>query len=180
MATSNNLKPIHRYITTNDGNGNSTFAAELSINSPRRDLPDGASIAFCYGNERFPVDLNGDLDLQSYQKLVDNPSGVVIPNGFAFRIIDFPPGYESVTHRTLSVNFNVVFEGQLELTLGGGEKRELGPGDSAIQRAIEHSWRNPSASEWARMAAVVLPIESLFIAGRELVGTGVPGMDPSS
>jgi hypothetical protein len=31
-------------------------------------------------------------------------------------------------------------------------------GDVLVQRAINHSWRNPSSTKWARIAAVSFPV----------------------
>ena len=170
---------VKRHITTNTHEGLSIFTSKLTPDPPSIQLPDGTKISFCYGNQKFPVDLTDEQDLQSYHDLIENPPGIVIPNGFAFRILDLPPGYDSATHRTISVNFNVVLQGQLELTLNSGEKRLLVPGDSAIQRGVDHSWRNVSETEWARMAAVVIPALPLQFGGVEVKGTGVPGMDAS-
>ncbi|KIW95659.1 uncharacterized protein Z519_04244 [Cladophialophora bantiana CBS 173.52] len=82
-------------------------------------------------------------------------------------------------HRTISLNFNVVLEGQLELILDSGEKRILNRGDSAIQRAINHAWRNVSSTAWARMVAVPIPAEAIQICDKKLEGTGIPGMNSS-
>lgn len=179
MTALNQLVAVQRHITTNNSDGMSVFASSISPDPPSTQLPDGTRITFCYGNQRFPVNLADDQDLDSYQHLIKNPPGIVIPNGFAFRILDLPPSYDSAKHRTISVNFNVVMQGQLELTLNSGEKRQLGPGDSAIQRGVEHSWKNTSSTEWARMAAVVIPAELLQLGGVAVKGTGIPGMDAS-
>lgn len=179
MTGTNNLPSPKRHITTNNSDGIAVFVPDISSDPPVRTLPDGAKITFCYGSDRFPINLTRGQDLQSYQHLIENPPGIVVQNGVAFRIIDLPPGYTSVMHRTVSVNFNVVLEGQLELTLDSGQKRILSQGDSAIQRAINHSWRNVSSTEWARMVAVPVPAEPLQIAGSKVEATGVPGMSAS-
>jgi quercetin dioxygenase-like cupin family protein len=178
--TTNELPLPKRHITTNDKDGTSAFASEISSSPPSRTLPDGLKITFCYGNARFPIDVNQHKDLESYQHLIDNPPGIVLQNGVVFRIIDFPPGYVSAMHRTISVNFNVVIEGQLELILDGGERRTLSRGDSAIQRAVNHSWRNTSTVEWARLAAVPIPAEPLQFTGVNVEASGVAGMSASS
>ncbi|KEF59155.1 uncharacterized protein A1O9_03999 [Exophiala aquamarina CBS 119918] len=178
--TTSELPSPKRYITMNDKNGTSSFPSDISLIPPSRTLPDGLNITFCYGSERFPVDLNKNQDLESYQHLIDNPPGIVVQNGVVFRIIDFPPDYVSAMHRSISVNFNVVIEGQLELILDGGERRTLNRGDSAIQRAVSHSWRNPSTVAWARLAAVPIPAEPLQLAGVNVQASGVAGMTASS
>ncbi|OQU98887.1 Cupin domain-containing protein [Cladophialophora immunda] len=179
MTDAKGLPAVKRHLTTNNDDGVSVFSPRISSDPPSKQLPDGTKITFCYGCQRFPVDLASEQDLQSYQHLIDNPPGIVIPNGFACRILDLPPRYNSVSHRTISVNFNVVLQGQMELTLNSGEKRILGPGDSAIQRCVDHSWRNVSSTEWARMAAAVIPAEPWQFGGVDVKGSGVPGMGAS-
>lgn len=179
MATSSNLSALKRYITTNTVDGTSVFSS-VPPDAPSRTLPDGPQVTFCYGTDHFPIKLEQDRDLKSYQHLIENPPGIVVPNGFVCRIIDLPPGYTSPMHRSMSVNFNVVIEGQLELALDSGEKRILGAGDSAIQRAINHTWSNVSSTDWARMVAVPVPAEPLEIGGNQVAATGIPGMGPSS
>lgn len=178
---SNHIPPVpKRYITTNTVNGLSIFAPEIAPDPPFRILPDGERVTFCYGSDQFPIELTQDQDLKLYQHLIDNPPGIVLQHGVAFRVIDLPPGYASVMHRTVSVNFNIVLEGEVELILDSGERRRLRRGDSAIQRAISHSWRNVSTTEWARISAVPVPAAPLEIGGSSAHGTGIPGMGASS
>lgn len=62
-------------------------------------------------------------------------------------------------HRTNSLDYIFIIDGELELTLSSGEKRVMKRGDVAIQRACLHSWKNMSKTEIARFAAVTLGIE---------------------
>jgi quercetin dioxygenase-like cupin family protein len=93
---------------------------------------------------------------------------VVLPGGSNLRVLELPPGYESVMHRTVSLDYGVVTEGALELVLDGGEVRGMGRGDLVVQRGTMHAWRNPSAAEWARVVFVVLDAERVAVGGREL------------
>jgi quercetin dioxygenase-like cupin family protein len=88
--------------------------------------------------------------------------------GTAMRRTNLPPGAESPMHRTLSLDYGVVVAGKVELELDSGEKRVLGPGDTVVQRATMHQWRNISKTQWARIVWVVLPIEELVVDGTVL------------
>lgn len=46
----------------------------------------------------------------------------------------------------------------MEIILDSGETRLMKVGDVLVQRAINHSWRNPSSTKWARIAAVSFPV----------------------
>jgi len=71
-------------------------------------------------------------------------------------------------HRTLSVDYGVVVEGSIELTLESGESRILERGDTVVQRATMHQWRNRSETEWCRMVFVMMPCEDLVVNGETL------------
>ncbi len=59
------------------------------------------------------------------------------------------PGATSPMHRTVSLDYGVVLEGEVELVLDSGEVRLLKRGHVAVQRGTNHAWRNASKSEWA-------------------------------
>ena len=71
-------------------------------------------------------------------------------------------------HRTQSLDYGVVLEGEVEMILDGGETRLLRRGDVAVQRGTNHAWRNTSETEWARMLFVLLASEKVMVAGKEL------------
>ncbi|SEG88183.1 cupin domain-containing protein [Marinobacterium lutimaris] len=47
-------------------------------------------------------------------------------------------------HKTPTVDYGVLLEGELWLELEGGESRVLHPGDVVIQNGTSHAWRNRS------------------------------------
>lgn len=84
------------------------------------------------------------------------------------RVIDMKPGKITPMHRTVSLDYGVVIEGEAELILDSGEKRVMKRGDVSIQRGTSHSFRNTSDSEWCRLLFVFLPMEQLTVAGKQL------------
>jgi quercetin dioxygenase-like cupin family protein len=58
-----------------------------------------------------------------------------------------------------------VVQGEVEMILDSGETRRLLPGDIAVQRAVNHAWRNVSRTEWARITAFVIPVVPVEVAG---------------
>lgn len=71
-------------------------------------------------------------------------------------------------HRTLSVDYATVVEGSVELILESGESRVLKAGDTIVQRATMHQWKNASQTEWCRMTVVMMPIEEFVVDGKKL------------
>ena len=62
-------------------------------------------------------------------------------------------------HRTKSLDYGVLLEGEIIAIVDSGEEKTLKKGDLVIQRATNHSWRNPSRTEWARMLFVLVDVE---------------------
>ena len=161
MSTSNDLPKILRYITGHDSQGLSVITA-IPERPPVSQHPGGVEISQIYATQGFPANLENDQDLKVYEHLVEDPPGIVVANGTACRIVDLPPNHTAPLHRSMSVNYNTVIEGEVELFLDSGETRLLKRGDTIIQRAVNHGWRNPSKTSWARMTAVVIPAQLLL------------------
>jgi quercetin dioxygenase-like cupin family protein len=65
------------------------------------------------------------------------------PGGARWSLITFPPGaHARGMHRTETVDFVQVVQGEIDLVLSGGEERHLCAGDSVVQRGAEHAWEN--------------------------------------
>lgn len=157
MDTQGELDQPRRYITTHDDAGRSIFSVAIPEMPPYTPSSTSIRIGFGYATQHFPVDSGQENDLKLYKKFIEESPGMVVTDGSAARIADFPPGYLSPMHRTISVNYNFVIEGELEIILDSGETRNLKAGDMLIQRAINHAWRNTSGTQWARLAAVSFP-----------------------
>lgn len=83
-------------------------------------------------------------------------------------MIDFAPGCESTLHRALTLGIGTVCEGEIELSLGGGETRILRPGDVSINRGAMHRWRNTSSESPARMLFIMLDVKPIIVNGKAL------------
>jgi quercetin dioxygenase-like cupin family protein len=79
-----------------------------------------------------------------------------------------PPGALSPMHRTISLDYGVVLEGEIDLILDSGESRHMKRGDISIQRGTNHAWRNRSSTSWARMLYVLQPAEAIVVDGKAM------------
>lgn len=79
---------------------------------------------------------------------------------------------ESVTrgfmHRTQSLDYLFMHEGELELELDSGERRVVKAGEVVIQREAWHRWTNLSTTKRAVMFAVALGAEGATLGGIEI------------
>jgi len=88
--------------------------------------------------------------------------------GSRFAIIDFPPGNAPHMHRTETIDYVIVLEGEIDMDMDQSTVK-LKAGDVMVQRGTNHAWANRS-SKRARVAFVLIDAEPLNI-GKAVVGT---------
>ncbi|KAK5113556.1 hypothetical protein LTR62_003425 [Meristemomyces frigidus] len=175
------LPKVSRFVTTHNAEGKAVFSDAVGEAAAPKVVGGGDAIfGLQYCSEQFPVDLNADRDIEAYKKFSQQPPGLVINSGTVLRTVDMVPGHLSPMHRTVSLDYGIVLQGEVELILDSGETRKMKQGDVAIQRGTMHAWRNLSKTEPARMIYVLLPAEALDVAGQKLGENladmeGVPG-----
>ncbi|PYI09814.1 cupin domain protein [Aspergillus sclerotiicarbonarius CBS 121057] len=180
-TTTKNIRPLSRYITTHSPTTNlAIFSSHLPSPMPVQEISDSAKAHFSlvYTTDTFPANLSNEADIPAYASYLSHPPGITISTGSVCRIVDIPPHATSPMHRTVSIDYGVVLEGEVELVLDSGQSRVLGRGDVAVQRGTNHAWRNvtPDGTEgegrWARMLYVLLPAVGVDL-GESLGGIGV-------
>lgn len=170
------LPLINRYITTHDSSGKAVISKEI----PPKATWTGAGkanffLGYCTTN--FPVDLSSEKDIPNYNSYLTAPPGLVVPGGTVLRIVDMQPGLTSVMHRTTSLDYGVVLEGEVELVLDSGETRLMKRGDTCVQRATNHAWRNTSETEWARMLYVLTEAKPVVLEDGVTLEEELGGME---
>jgi quercetin dioxygenase-like cupin family protein len=88
-------------------------------------------------------------------------------NGTRFAVIDFPPGNHPHMHRTETVDYVIVIEGEIEMDMDESTVK-LKAGDVMVQRGTNHAWANRSDKR-ARVAFVLVDAEPLGI-GKPVLG----------
>jgi quercetin dioxygenase-like cupin family protein len=162
-------RPHSRFITTHNAAGKAVFSDAIEDAAPvRRVMGGNMEFSLMYTTSKFPVEMSNGQDIEVYKEYLANAPGITIPNGTVCRTVDFPPGYTSPMHRTLSCDFGIVIEGEVELVLDSGQTRLLRPGDVAVQRGTNHAWHNTSEKNWARMFYVLQSAKSIVIEGNAL------------
>ncbi|KAH6707540.1 hypothetical protein DL95DRAFT_384445 [Leptodontidium sp. 2 PMI_412] len=156
MATT--FPPVTHHITVNAKDGTSSFFPPAA--APSQPLGPSAQMTYLYSTPA-SFDLSTSGDLTYHQSAPTSPPLRSFPPTGATGavIMDYAPnleGAEGFMHRTQTVDYVCVLEGELELTLDGGEKKLLKKGEIVLQRAAMHSWRNASKTEPARMIAIAV------------------------
>ena len=134
---------VRRVVTGHDAGGNSVVIAD---GLPPQDHPmRGPSIGadfFEIWSTPEPVPTLASLPPG---EPTERPFTIMPPSGHLIRVIDiYPPhmgGQRTVMHRTRTLDYAVVIEGEIVLVLSDSEV-VLGPGEVVVQRGTDHAWEN--------------------------------------
>ncbi|KAL1878648.1 hypothetical protein Daus18300_001923 [Diaporthe australafricana] len=176
------LRQPNRFITDHNDQGLAVFSSSIPEPIPAQTINNGDTFYLGYTTAGTPVDFTDNADVDAYAKHLVDPPGIVVPGGSVARIVDLRPGGESPMHRTVSIDYGVVLEGEIELVLDSGESRVMKRGDVSIQRGTNHLWRNRSKTEWGRMLYVLQESKPILVGGKKLgedYGVGMAGVKPS-
>ena len=172
------LPPIRRVVTGDDAKGNSRIVEDAPAGSIRNVAArPGYRAVNVWRTDETPARIAG-------RDTVPHHQGISPPrNGTILRIIDFPPepkdpgklremldatfggifkdaahdrrpGKHPGMHRTESVDYAIVLEGEIWAVMDEGETL-MRAGDVLIQRGTNHAWANRSDST-ARIAFVLI------------------------
>ncbi|CAI6285535.1 unnamed protein product [Periconia digitata] len=115
-----------------------------------------------------PASFSNDLAETESQVLDNFKVGSVPYVGALFQRIDVPPGSVTPMHRMLTLGYGVIASGEAELVLDSGDIRVVKQGDTVVERASMHQWKNLSRTEWLRVIWVLIPILPVEVGGKKL------------
>jgi quercetin dioxygenase-like cupin family protein len=129
---------IRRIVTAHDTEGRSLVGSDSFIESAPGKMQASISVANLWINETIPPVLDGaDPTTKPFPVLPQN-------GGAVFRMLELAPGTAPHMHKTETIDYVVVTEGELTLLLDDGAELTLTPHDLVIQRATVHGWANRS------------------------------------
>ncbi|EAW15551.1 cupin domain-containing protein [Aspergillus fischeri NRRL 181] len=92
--------------------------------------------------------------------------------GSLIRVVNFLPQSTGHNHRTQSLDYAIVLDGEMEMVLEDGSRTRVRAGDVVVQQATKHQWDNPPGRT-ARVIFVLLRSEALVV-GEKLGDSGIP------
>jgi mannose-6-phosphate isomerase-like protein (cupin superfamily) len=158
------LPQLRRLVTSHNGEGKAVVHSAKDFEWEHMDK-DRMAFSVVYSTSSFPPDLTNEADIETNEKLMETGVGLVNPNGTIIRCVDFAPGYRCGMHRTQSLDYGIILEGNIDMVLDSGEVQSMKRGDVAVQRATQHQWVNTSTTEWARMMFVLQHCKPLEVGG---------------
>jgi quercetin dioxygenase-like cupin family protein len=155
------LPPVQRIVTGHDEHGRAIFKSEDV--TPTKLIPSGdAAMLLVWTTATVPADNNDETDGR------EREAGVTLEGGSVIRIVDMLPGKESPMHRTNSIDYGIVLEGEIELELDDGAKRTVHQGGIIVQRGTIHLWRN-TTDQVCRIAFILIEAPAYVHQGQSLV-----------
>jgi quercetin dioxygenase-like cupin family protein len=158
MSADPTFPPLRRVVTGHDHNN----VAKVIIDGPATNAKGGASGAtstLIWSTDSTPADVSVDEDVEDLgARIIGTPPP---EHGSRFAVITFPPGNPGRMHRTETIDYVIVMQGELDMDMDDSTVK-LKAGDVLVQRGTNHAWVN-RGTEVARAAFVLLDAKPLGI-----------------
>jgi quercetin dioxygenase-like cupin family protein len=143
------MKP-RRVVTGHDESGRSVVISDGPV--PRSHVTPGAEFHEVWNTPTVPAAVTAAERREPTDRPLITPPDA---GGTIIRIVDLAPGSISPMHRTESIDYGIVLEGEVHLVLDDGSDTALATGDIVVQRGTDHAWANRAETP-ARMAFVLV------------------------
>lgn len=146
-----------RVVTGHDANGVSVVLSDGIVPVHRVMPQDGVGFYEIWQTDAMPAPVSPVEPSEPTERTIRVPPE---PNGTKIRINEFFPGFinelgnQSPVHRTESIDYGIVLEGEIVLVLDDSEVL-LKAGDVVIQRGTDHAWANRS-DKVSRVAFILI------------------------
>jgi hypothetical protein len=135
-----------RIVTGHDANGVSVVLSDGTVPVHRVMPQDGVGFYEIWNTDSMPAPVGSTEPSEPTQRSLRVPPE---PNGTKIRINEFFPGFindlgnQSPMHRTETIDYGIVLEGEIWLVLDDSEVLAKA-GDVIVQRGTDHAWANRS------------------------------------
>lgn len=154
---------LRRVVTGHDANGRAVVLIDETVKNQVSARP-GATASVVWTSEGFPADNDGRAD-DGLRR-----TGTTLANGTVFRVLELAPGNTARNHRTDSIDYAVVMQGEIDMELDDSTVH-LKAGDVLVQRGTIHNWVNRGAAP-CRIAFVLIAANSVTAGGKVLPAQG--------
>lgn len=155
---------VRRVVTGHDAHGKAIVKIDEVTQNWKQGRP-GAWLTNIWTTNTSPADNSSDADGGAAEV------GTTMPGGTVFRIIDFQPGVSRRMHRTDSVDYLIVLDGEIDMQLDDGVEVHLKKGDVMVQRGTIHNWVN-RGTQSCIIAVILVHAHSAVAGGKALPAVG--------
>ena len=143
------MRSTRRVVTGHEPAGKAIVLFDGPAPNAKLRKASGVVSTLLWVTDESPADLSGADDRAEREIGVAPPA-----EGTIFRIVDFPPTGAGLMHRTRSIDYAVVLEGEIDMLLDDSEVH-LRAGDVLVQKGTNHAWVNRGAAP-CRIAFVLV------------------------
>jgi mannose-6-phosphate isomerase-like protein (cupin superfamily) len=140
---------IRRVVTTHDAQGKAVVMVDAPANNPTSRRA-GHQSQLIWTTDATPSDLSHHEDMGARDAGRPPP-----PGGTIFRVLELQPGVAAEMHRTDTVDYVIMLEGEIDMEMDDGLEVHLDAGDVLVQQGTYHSWTNRGTVP-CRLAAVLV------------------------
>jgi quercetin dioxygenase-like cupin family protein len=156
---------VRRVVTGHDKNGNAIVEIDEIASVKKSPRPGAEYIELWSTSEGFPISND------AFKDPVQNEIGTSVDKGTVFRLVKFEPGVAPRNHRTDSIDYGIVLQGQIDMELDNGKVVHLKAGDCIVQRGTIHNWAN-RGTEACLVAFILIWAKPVEINGKRLDAHG--------
>ena len=154
---------IRRVVTGHKSDGKATILID-EISTDLLSFRPGANVCNIWSTGSLPAKNDGEEDGAK------GIAGTTVKNGSVFRIIEYQPGVVPRNHRTDSIDYAIILEGEIDMEVDD-ETVHLRAGDVMVQRGTIHNWINRGEKSCV-IAFVLVDAVPLAVNGQQLKATG--------
>ncbi len=130
---------IRRIVTTHDARGKAVVGIDQLVQAKPGIMDKNVSNAFIWQSTSMPAETAGPDPSGGKIELTPGPSGTT------FRVLELPPGCPAHMHKTETLDYVIMLEGECDMVLDDGAEVHMSQGDVMVQRATYHGWANRSS-----------------------------------
>ncbi len=157
--------PIRRIITGHDSDDVAKVLIDSAAGNAKYPAP-GTVSTLIWSTDSSPARIPVGTDVEDMGARI---LGTAPPkNGTRFAVIDFPPGNKPHMHRTETIDYVIVLEGEIEMDMDDSTVK-MKAGEIMVQRGTNHAWANRSNAR-TRIAFVLMDAEPIGV-GHPVIGT---------
>jgi len=158
------LPPPRIVIATNNKQGRSVIASDAPMQLFAPFGPQAPQFTTLYTTTSMPASNTAPLPPSTTTTVPSPPT-----NGTVFCTSDIPPNSTSAFHRTRTLDYMVVLNGEVYMRLNDGKEVLIRQGECVVQRGGIHSWIN-RRGQWCRMLCVMIDAEPVKLGDGNVLG----------
>ncbi len=130
---------IRRIVTSNDARGKAVVGIDTLVEAKPGIIDKNVANAFLWSTDSMPAQVDGPDPAAAKVALTPGPAGTT------FRVLELPPGCPAHMHKTETLDYVIMLEGECDMVLDDGAEVHMNQGDVMVQRATYHGWANRSS-----------------------------------